>query len=87
MINMKKCEECGKTLGIFEGYKHPTMGKTHSLCSLCFDQVSVSVNNWREFIIKNIPNRDIKHILTLPDIKPLRSVAKVPVLAILFKKA
>ena len=24
---MIECEECGKTLGIFEGYKHPTLGK------------------------------------------------------------
>jgi hypothetical protein len=48
--NMGKCEECGKTLGIFEGYRHPTLGKSHLLCSPCFNQVSESVEKWKEFI-------------------------------------
>ena len=50
---MKKCEECGKTLGIFKGYHHPTMGKTTLLCSKCFDDVNESVTLWREFILSN----------------------------------
>lgn len=50
---MIKCEECGKTLGIFEGYRHPTMGKNHQLCSLCFDQVNESVTRWGEFVLAN----------------------------------
>lgn len=47
---MAKCEECGKKLGIFEGYRHPTLGKGRLLCSPCFNQVSESVEKWREFI-------------------------------------
>lgn len=47
---MKECVECGKKLGIIEGYRHPTMGKDYLLCSNCFDTVSVSVEKWSEFI-------------------------------------
>jgi len=50
---MVSCEECGKKLGIFEGYCHPTMGKKHHLCSPCFDQVSESVAKWSEFVRSN----------------------------------
>jgi len=50
---MKDCVECGKTLGIFEGYQHPTMGKKHHLCGPCFDQISVSVARWGEFVRTN----------------------------------
>ena len=47
---MKKCMECGKKLGIIEGYRHPTKGKDHLICSNCFDTVSASIENYREFI-------------------------------------
>jgi hypothetical protein len=47
---MKECMECGKTLGIIEGYRHPTMGKDFCLCSKCFDTVFASVEKWRTFI-------------------------------------
>ena len=47
---MKECMECGKKLGIIEGYNHPTKGKEYLLCSSCFDTVSVSVDKWNEFI-------------------------------------
>jgi len=50
---MVECEECGKTLGIFEGYRHPTMGKEHFLCSPCFDQISESIARWEEFVLSN----------------------------------
>ena len=50
---MKKCEECGKTLGIFKGYHHPTMGKTHLLCSNCYNEVNESVQKWQKFILLN----------------------------------
>ena len=50
---MKDCKECGKKLGIMEGYRHPTMGKKHLLCSPCFDQVSDSVSRWGEFVRTN----------------------------------
>ena len=50
---MKECEECGKKLGIFEGYGHPTMGRKHLVCGVCFDRVEDSVAAWREFILTN----------------------------------
>lgn len=53
---MVECKECGKTLGIFEGYKHPTMGTKQLLCSPCFDQVNDSVAKWRQFVLTNAMN-------------------------------
>ena len=53
---MKECEECGKTLGIFEGYQHPTMGKKHNVCNPCFDQVNASLNEWKQFVLSNTFN-------------------------------
>ena len=47
---MTKCVECGRKLGITEGYRHPTMGKKQLLCSTCFDRVMESTEHWREFI-------------------------------------
>jgi len=55
---MKKCEECGKKLGIIEGYLHPTLGKKHLLCSQCFNKVSESVEKWKEFVLNNSLNLD-----------------------------
>ena len=56
---MTECEECGKKLGIFEGYKHPTMGKKHLVCSPCFEQVEDSVAKWREFVVNNSFNVNV----------------------------
>jgi len=50
---MTECEECGKKLGIFEGYQHPTMGKKNFLCSSCFEQVSESISRWGRFVMAN----------------------------------
>jgi len=47
---MKECIECGKNLGIIEGYRHPIMGKDNLLCSNCFDTVFDSVEKYREFV-------------------------------------
>ena len=55
-MKMKKCEECGKGLKFIEGYRHPTLGKKHLLCSPCFDQVSESVARWSEFVQANCFN-------------------------------
>ena len=52
-MKMIECEECGTKLGILEGYRHPTMGKKHLLCSPCFDQISESVAKWGEFVSTN----------------------------------
>ena len=56
---MKTCEECSKKLGVFEGYRHPTMGKKHLLCSPCFDQISDSVTRWGEFVRTNTFNMNV----------------------------
>jgi hypothetical protein len=47
---MEDCVECGKNLGIMEGYRHPTMGKDNLLCRNCFDTVFESVKRYREFV-------------------------------------
>ena len=60
--DMKDCEECGKKLGMLEGYRHPTMGKKHLLCSPCFDQVSDSVARWGEFVRNNSFNMNAKQL-------------------------
>jgi hypothetical protein len=50
---MAECVECGKRLGFFEGYSHPTLGKKSLVCGLCFDKVEESVARWREFVLSN----------------------------------
>ena len=45
---MKRCEECKKSLGFVEGYRHPIRGKDFLLCSSCFDAINESVVKWRE---------------------------------------
>lgn len=72
---MIECEECGKTLGIFEGYKHPTMGKKHYLCSPCFEHVDASLALWRDFVQANsFRNGSSKELtkLSWKDILPSR---------------
>jgi hypothetical protein len=62
---MKFCEECGKKLGFFEGYRHPAMGKEYLLCSSCFDVIDKSVEEWCKFVTANsfdkygISNKDM----------------------------
>ncbi len=68
---MKECMECGKTLGIIEGYRHPTMGKDYLLCSNCFDNVSASVEKWSEFISPYIGFFN-KESSTIEDIQKIR---------------
>ena len=50
-MNMKRCEDCGKELGLLEGYHHPTMGKGYLLCTQCFEIVEDSVAKWREAVL------------------------------------
>ena len=45
---MDICEECGKELGLIEGYRHPILGNDILLCSDCFDTVYNSVVKWRD---------------------------------------
>ena len=50
---MTICEKCSKKLGIIEGFRHPTLGKKHLLCSPCYDKVSESVESWSNFVLSN----------------------------------
>jgi hypothetical protein len=45
---MDICDECGKELGVIEGYRHPILGNHVFLCSDCFDSIYESVVKWRE---------------------------------------
>ena len=54
---MTDCKECGKILGLLEGYRHPIYGKSHLLCSICFDTVYESVRKWGEFVVSNSFNK------------------------------
>jgi len=70
---MKGCMECGKNLGIMEGYRHPTMGKEYFLCSTCFDTVMDSVEKYREFITPYIGFFN-KETSTIDDIQYIREI-------------
>jgi hypothetical protein len=59
MNEMIECEECGKKLGNFEGYRHPTMGKKYLLCGPCFDKVEESVSSWGAFVLANSFNNGL----------------------------
>lgn len=60
---MSVCVECGKQLGVFGGYRHPTLGKKNLVCSLCFETVQHSVTEWSEFVLSHSFNN---HHLTGP---------------------
>lgn len=47
---MRECIECGKKLGVIEGYRHPIGGKNNLLCRICFDNIFESVEKYKEFI-------------------------------------
>jgi hypothetical protein len=47
---MKECIECGKKLGIIEGYRHPILGKNYLLCRNCFDIIFESTEKYQEFV-------------------------------------
>lgn len=49
----RKCVECGKALGFFEGYRHPTLGMQYLTCRGCFERVEVSVEQWGRFVLWN----------------------------------
>jgi hypothetical protein len=36
---MTKCNECGKKLGILEGYYHPMFGKRWLFCGKCYNKI------------------------------------------------
>jgi hypothetical protein len=36
---MVKCEECGKKLGVFQGYSHTVLGTRFLVCGYCYDKI------------------------------------------------
>jgi len=54
----RKCAECKKTLNLFEGYRHPTLGAHFLLCRDCFEEVARSVQRWGRFVLWNSLNPD-----------------------------
>jgi hypothetical protein len=65
---MKKCFECGKEIKIFSGYYHPILGKNKIVCSNCYNILEESLNNYRDFILKNYENEE-KNIINNKKIK------------------
>jgi len=52
-VKKKKCIECGKSLSLLEGYRHPTMGVQYLICRGCFEKVETSVERWGRFVLWN----------------------------------
>ncbi len=59
---MVVCEECGKKLGILEGYRHPALGKRFLVCGNCYVKVDISMEKWREFCLSNSFNAESSKI-------------------------
>ena len=55
---MKFCEECGKKIGIFNGYNHPISGKKSIVCGDCFNSIDETLTLWREFVLSNSFNKE-----------------------------
>jgi hypothetical protein len=55
---MPKCDECGKKIGIFGGYRHPASGGKKYVCGNCFTMIDNSVEKWREFVLSNSFNNE-----------------------------
>ena len=66
---MFTCYECGKKLRFWEGYYHPTLGKKAIVCLKCFYQIEESMENYRNFIIKEFKNERQIKIIDTKDIK------------------
>lgn len=52
-LHKRKCIECGKTMSLLEGYRHPTLGPHFLLCKGCFEKVESSVERWERFVLFN----------------------------------
>ncbi len=66
---MKKCYECGKELKFWEGYHHPTLGLKTLVCSKCFIKVEKSMEKYRNFIISELIQEELKSNKNILDIK------------------
>lgn len=45
---MSNCNECGKKLRFWEGYKHPILGKKYFVCRDCFERLYKSLEFYNE---------------------------------------
>jgi hypothetical protein len=59
---MVDCEECNKKLGIFEGYRHPALGKRFLVCGRCYTKVERDMKRWSEFCISDSFNAESSKI-------------------------
>lgn len=50
---MAKCIDCGKKLGILEGYHHLTFGKRWFFCKKCYDKIDEKGSPLLQKIEKN----------------------------------
>ena len=57
---MRKCSECGKKLGFFEGYRHPIEGKKKCVCGKCWDKLEKSEKRYCSFIMNEFKKFKIK---------------------------
>jgi predicted amidophosphoribosyltransferase len=57
---MRKCSECGKKLGFFEGYSHPVEGKKKCVCGKCWDKLEKSEKRYCSFIMNEFKKLKIK---------------------------
>ena len=48
---MVECEECGRKLGILEGYRHPALGTRFLVCGKCFVKVDEDMQRWSKFCL------------------------------------
>jgi len=55
---MVDCVECGKKLGVFEGYRHPALGTRFLVCGTCFDKVAGDMERWSRFCLSASFTRD-----------------------------
>ena len=54
----KTCTECGKELGFFEGYAHPTLGKKKCVCKTCWEKLKTSQKQYSQFLFHALNNKN-----------------------------
>jgi len=52
------CSECGKKLGVLDGYRHPVDGKKKCVCGKCWDKLEKSEKEYSNFIINSLKRTD-----------------------------
>jgi DNA-binding Lrp family transcriptional regulator len=59
---MTECSECGKKLGILEGYRHPAEGWKKFVCNNCWYRLESSEMRYTSFILNHINKTGIGSI-------------------------